>query len=236
LQIYFGDANGKDVFAYQPAKAAALEGHWVTNKPGEPASWAAVAWPDQAAQQNDWELRIPGVLSWLATGTFTGQVKGLKDFALADQPPLLPLLFYGFRAMAGIGFALFFLMAWSVFVWTRGGLSSNRWLMRAWIAATPLGYIAVELGWTVREVGRQPWLIYGVMHTADGASRLPVAAVSYTLLGYLIAYAILFVAVLLFAARILQRGPDLTIALPTTAPPQQQPREGHRADGASREA
>ncbi|HEY5210709.1 MAG TPA: cytochrome ubiquinol oxidase subunit I [Stellaceae bacterium] len=236
LQIYFGDANGKDVFAYQPAKGAALEGHWVTNAPGEPASWAIVAWPDQSTQQNDWEIRIPGVLSWLATGTSGGQVKGLKDFAPADQPPLLPVLFYGFRAMAGIGFALFLLMAWSVVAWARGTLVTNRWLLRAWVASIPLGYIAVDLGWTVREVGRQPWVIYGIMRTADGASRLPVAAVGYTLLGYLVAYVILGIAFVVFALRIIARGPDLTVPLPEFAAPRHQPREGHRDPSAQPEA
>jgi cytochrome d ubiquinol oxidase subunit I len=228
LQIYFGDGSGKSVFATQPAKGAAIEGNWVTNRAGVSADWAAIAWPDQATQRNDWEIRIPGVLSWLATGTLTGQVKGLRDFARADQPPLLPVLFYGFRAMAGIGFALFLLMAWSVIVWIRGRLESDRWLMRAWVAAIPLGYIAVELGWTVREVGRQPWLIYGLLRTADGASRLPVSSVGYTLLGYILAYIVLFAAAMVFAWRILQRGPDLSIALPELVAPQRRSRDGAR--------
>jgi cytochrome bd ubiquinol oxidase subunit I len=218
-QIWLGDGNGKSVFAYQPAKGAAIEGHWTTNAPDTAASWALVAWPDGAAERNDWELRVPGMLSWLATGSWSGQVKGLRDFAPADRPPLLPVLFYGFRAMAGIGFWMFFLMLWSVAVWARGGLapasaSRRRWLWRAWIATLPLGYVAVDLGWTVREVGRQPWIIYGAMRTRDGVSALPVASVSYTLVFYLVAYAILLIAFVLFAWRIVRQGPDLKIALP----------------------
>ncbi len=235
LQIYFGDANGKSVFATQPAKGAAIEGNWATNKPGQSAAWAVVAWPDQAAQRNDWQITVPGMLSWLATRSFTGQVKGLQDFARADQPPLLPVLFYGFRIMAAIGFALFLLMAWSLVAWARGTLASDKWLLRAWVASIPLGYIAVELGWTVREVGRQPWVIYGIMRTVDGASRLPAASVGYTLLGYIVAYIVLFASVVLFAWRILQQGPDLTVPLPLPGTRQNQSRDAHRSDVARRE-
>ncbi len=110
LQIWLGDGSGKAVFAYQPAKGAALEGHWRTNPPGQSAPWALLAWPNQATQGNDWAVEIPDALSLLATGKLTGTVRGLKDFVPEDQPPLLPLIFYAFRAMAGIGFCFFFLM------------------------------------------------------------------------------------------------------------------------------
>jgi len=178
------------------------------------------------------------MLSLLATHSWTGPVKGLSEFAPADQPPLLPLMFYGFRAMAGIGFWMFFLMLWSVVEWARGRLDprhapARRWLWRAWMATIPLGYVAVDLGWTIREVGRQPWVIYGLMRTREGASALPVASVSYTLLGYLIAYAILLITFVLFAWRIVRQGPDLAIP-PPGAPPHDREREGQRA--AAREA
>ncbi len=96
VQIWLGDSSGKAVFADQPAKGAALEGHWNTNPPGTAAPWAIIAWPDKSAQRNDWAVEIPGLLSWLATGTSDGRVAGLRDFAPQDQPPLLPLLFYAF--------------------------------------------------------------------------------------------------------------------------------------------
>jgi cytochrome bd ubiquinol oxidase subunit I len=102
LQIWIGDSSGKVVFKEQPAKGAAIEGYWNTNPPGEAAAWAIVAWPDKAQQRNVWQVTIPGVLSWLATGSLRGQVIGLRDFAPNDQPPLLPLLFYAFRIMAGV--------------------------------------------------------------------------------------------------------------------------------------
>ena len=233
LQIWLGDGSGKSVFVDQPAKGAAIEGHWTTNPPGQAASWAVVGWPDKGAQRNDWEIKIPGLLSFLATGTLTGQVKGLKDFAPRDQPPLLPLIFYAFRAMAAIGFAMFFLMLWTLWSWLRGRLhasnvAANIWLLRAWAVSIPLGYIAVDLGWTVREVGRQPWVIYGLLRTSQGASILPTATVAYSALGYLTIYVGLLATFILFAWRIVREGPDLTLAAPGDGTQQRQPREGHR--------
>jgi cytochrome d ubiquinol oxidase subunit I len=233
VQIWLGDSSGKTVFDDQPAKGAAIEGHWNTNPPGEPASWAVVAWPDPRQQKNDWAVEIPGVLSWLATGRPEGQVIGLRAFAPQDQPPLLPLLFYAFRVMAGIGFALFFLMLWTGWAWLRGRLDplridGNRWLLRAWVAAIPLGYIAVDTGWTVREVGRQPWVIYGLLRTRDAASVLPAASVAFTAAGYLTIDALLLILFVTFAARIVRGGPDLTLSPPEREPGVQEA-AGHRA-------
>ena len=232
VQIWLGDSSGKIVFQEQPAKGAAIEGDWTTNAPGQPASWAVVAWPDKAAQKNDWEIEVPDLLSVLATGSWTGTVRGLREFAPADQPPLLPLIFYAFRVMAGIGFALFFLMLWTGWAWWRGQLRpdrapANRWLLRAWVAAIPLGYVAVDMGWTVREVGRQPWVIYGLLRTSQGASVLPAAAVGYTLLGYLAIYAGLLVAFVVFAWRIVRKGPNLAVRVPGGEVRQQDP-QGRR--------
>lgn len=233
LQIYLGDSSGKEVFADQPAKGAAIEAHWNTNPPGTAADWALLAWPDKGAQRNLFEIDIPDMLSWLATGRFTAQVIGLRAFPPKDQPSALPFIFYAFRIMAGIGFALFLLMAWSLWAWWRGWLrqpaiADNRWLLRAWVAAIPLGYIAVEMGWSVREVGRQPWIIYNILRTAQGASIVPPASVGYTLLGFIVVYSLLFPAFIAFVMRIVQAGPDFTLK-----PPEEEnrigDREGHRA-------
>ena len=139
LQIWLGDSSGTSVFADQPAKGAAIEGHWNTNPPGTGAAWAVVAWPDKARQRNDWAVRIPDLLSVLATRSPTGRVIGLKAFTPRDQPPLLPLIFYAFRIMVAIGFYFFFLVLFSLWAWWRGWLhptvvSANRWLLRAWVA------------------------------------------------------------------------------------------------------
>ena len=233
LQIYLGDSSGKEVFKDQPAKGAAIEAFWNTNAPGTAAPWAFLAWPDKAKQRNAWSVEIPGVLSFLATGKFHAQVTGLKTLPPQDQPQLLPLIFYAFRIMAGIGFALFFLVLWSVGAWWRGWLraeaiATSRWLLSAWVVAIPLGYIAVEMGWTVREVGRQPWVIYNVLRTAQGAAVLPAASVAYTLIGYFVIYAGLLTAFITFAIRIIRKGPDLTLKAPQLETRTEE-REGRRA-------
>lgn len=223
VQIWLGDSAGKVVFAYQPAKGAAIEGHWQTNPPGQGAPWALLAWPDQAAQRNDWAVKIPDVLSLLATSTATGQVKGLSEFPRANQPPLLPLLFYAFRLMVAIGFAMFFLMLWSAWLWWRGELTparieTHRNFLRAWTFAIPLGYIAVEMGWITREVGRQPWVIYGLLRTQDAASALPAGTVTGSLIVYTLVYAVLLVSFVVFAVRLFRAGPDLTEMPPPLHP------------------
>ena len=236
LQIWLGDSSGKLVFRDQPAKGAAIEGDWTTNPPGEGAPWAVVGWPDAAKQRNDWAITVPDLLSVLATDTLTGRVIGLGSIPRDDQPPLLPLIFYAFRVMAGIGILLFLLMLASVIAWSRGWLGpvpgrAARWLLMAWVAAIPLGYIATCCGWIVREVGRQPWIIYGVMRTVQGASRVPAASVGYTLAGFLTIYAVLLTAFLAFAARIIARGPDMAVRVPSRAPLHQE-REGGRLSAA----
>ena len=235
LQIYLGDSSGKSVFKEQPAKGAAIEGHWSTNPPGQPAAWALLAWPDKEEQRNDWQLMIPGALSWLATGSLDGRVVGLHAFPPDDQPPLLPLLFYAFRIMAAIGFALFFLTLWTAWAGLRRKLGTDvvagqKWLLRAWVAAIPLGYVAVDMGWITREVGRQPWVIYGLLRTSDAVSNLPAASVGFTTVGYLLIDSLLLVTFVVYAWRTIRKGPDFTLPVPAREPRRLSP-EGHRASG-----
>jgi cytochrome d ubiquinol oxidase subunit I len=218
LQILLGDLSGNVVARHQPAKLAAMEAHWETNRSGEGAPWVALAWPDRERQTNAWALEIPYGLSLLTTHSTTGEVVGLRDFPRHDQPPVA-LPFYAFRLMIVIGFALAFLMLWSVWSWGRGQLSAERIgrqrrLLRAWVAAAPLGYLAVEAGWITREVGRQPWVVYGLMRTEEAATPLPAAVVAASLGGYALVYGLLLLGYLFFARRIIRQGPDLTSPLP----------------------
>jgi cytochrome bd ubiquinol oxidase subunit I len=216
VQIWLGDASGQDVFATQPAKGAAIEGHWRTNAPGTSASWSLLAWPDRAKQGNDWSLEVPGMLSVLATHSLHGQVKGLSDISVADQPPMLPLLYYAFRAMTGVGFLLMLLALWTAYTAykVRGrpdALLAQRKLLLAWVLAIPLPYIAVECGWIVREVGRQPWIIYGLMRTKDAVSGVPASAVSASMVMFSLFYVVLITSFFIFAGKWLRYGPDLML-------------------------
>ena len=219
LQVWIGDSSGGEVFKDQPAKGAAIEGHWTTNKPGEGAPWALVAWPNQAAQKNDWALELPDMLSVLATHTATGKVIGLHDIPVADQPPMLPLLFYAFRVMVGIGFWFVFLAFWTAWIWrkTRGkveALLAHRKLLWAWVLSIPLPYVAVEMGWTVREVGRQPWIVYGLLRTEQAASALSPFTVGASMAMFAGFYLLLFASFFVFARRWLRAGPDMTLEPP----------------------
>ncbi|CAG9234430.1 Cytochrome d ubiquinol oxidase subunit I [Paraburkholderia sabiae] len=219
LQIWLGDSSGVSVFETQPAKGAAIEGHWHTNAPGTGASWSLLAWPDQKAQRNDWSLEVPGMLSVLGTHSLHGQVKGLTDFKREDQPPMIPLLYYAFRVMAGIGFCFMLLAFWTAYALrkARGSLDAllaRRKLLLAWVLCIPLPYVAVEAGWIVREVGRQPWVVYGLLRTSQAASTVAPSSVSLSMAMFFAFYVVLLVTFFVLARRWLRKGPDVTSVPP----------------------
>ena len=234
LQVFLGDSSGLTVIEHQPAKAAAFEGHWVTNAPGVPAQWVALAWPDRAAQDNRWEIKVPYMLSILSTHTLRGRVAGLRDFAVSDQPPVA-LPFYAFRIMVLLGVAMILLVAWALWKWLRNGLgvenaAKHRLFWTLWLCALPAGFIASDCGWIVRETGRQPWIIYGLMRTSDGVSPVGAGAAGTSLALFIIAYAVLLGLFVLFTRRILQKGPDLASPLPERPGPRAAA-GGETADG-----
>ncbi|MGZ6275170.1 MAG: cytochrome ubiquinol oxidase subunit I [Syntrophales bacterium] len=212
LQIWLGDGAGRGAYEYDPAKLAAFEAHWQTNPQGRGAPFIVIAWPDPEKQDNRWSIEIPNLLSILTTHTLTGQVRGLREFPREDQPPVA-IPFYAFRIMVAIGTALFLLMLWSLWVWRKGGFDAPRvagqkWLLRAWMAALPLSYLALETGWVTREMGRQPWVIHGLLRTGDAASRIPAGTVAGSLTAFALVYTFLAVLFFIFARRIIARGPD----------------------------
>lgn len=212
LQIYLGDGSGGSVYRHQPAKLAAIEANWHTNPPGQGAPWKMLAWPNSSKQDNDWEIDIPYGLSLIATHSPTGKVMGLREFPVNEQPPVLAP-YYAFRVMILIGTLLFFLMLWSIWVWLRGGLAperigSRRRLLSAWIWAIPLSYLAMEAGWITREIGRQPWALYGLLRTDESATMMPASTVGTSLGVFSFLYPLLFILFLVFAARLLAKGPE----------------------------
>lgn len=214
LQIFLGDAAGRTVAVYQPTKSAAMEAHWTTNPPGTSASWALVAWPNKQAQDNSWEIKIPYVLSILDTHSLTGQVLGLKQFSVDHQPPVA-IPFYAFRLMVILGITMLLLILWSLWKWRRktlvvSAISKNRRFWSLWTYALPIGFIATYLGWTVREVGRQPWIIYNVMLTKDGVSPINAHVTAVSLSLFICVYVSLLVLFIYFASRVIRKGPDMT--------------------------
>ncbi|MBN8776365.1 cytochrome ubiquinol oxidase subunit I [Thiomonas arsenitoxydans] len=214
LQIFIGDSAGSSLAETQPAKLAAIEAHWHTNKPGEGAPWALLAIPNQKEQKNDWALEIPDGLSMIVTKTMTGKVVGLDHFKPQDQPPVW-IPFYGFRVMVAAGVFVAFMAFWTLWMlWrkrermTAARISENKWLLRGWLLAVPAIYAAVEAGWMTREVGRQPWIVYGMMRTSQGVSNLPADTVLWSLAMYMLFYGVIGVTAFVFAARMIRKGPS----------------------------
>ncbi len=221
LQIYVGHLSAEQVYHHQPTKLAAMEAHWETSPAGQPADWSFLALPDDKAETNRWEIKVPNGLGYILEfkENLSEPVQGLKDFALGDRPHMVGLIYYSFRIMSGIGFFLAGLMLISTLQWLRGKLAPDaigqqRWLMAAWMFAAPLGYIAVESGWIVRCVGRQPWTVYGQIRTVDAVSNLPPSNVLTSLLGFAAVYTLLLTCTLFFGSRIIRQGPDLTRPVP----------------------
>lgn len=231
-QVVVGDLVGANLAHTQPAKLAAIEAHWDTNKPGEGAPWSVLAVPDEEAGRNRWALEIPNVLSLIVTRDPHGEVRGLNEFAPEDRPPVW-LPYYAFRLMVACGLFMLAVAAWSVLAWRRGwlqpqALSAQRWLLRAWLACLPAVYLAMEAGWVVREVGRQPWVVYGLMRTSEGAARLPAAQVQWSLLSFMLLYAVIGATAVWLAVRLVRKGPDLTLPPP---PEPQLPGQGAQPGG-----
>ncbi len=212
LQIMLGHGSGIAVSEHQPAKLAAIEAHWDTNPPGEGAPWNILAWPDPENQRNKWALEVPYALSLITTNSLTGEVKGLREFPPEDQAPVL-ITFYSLRIMILSGVLLMGIVLWTLLAWRKGELVPerivhNKRLLLAWMAGVPLSYLAMQTGWMTREVGRQPWIIYGMMRTSEAATILPEWTVWSSLIIFGILYPLVFLLFLIFARRILNRGPD----------------------------
>lgn len=178
LQPLSGDISAKDIAKRQPAKLAAMEAHFHTEKG---ASFIVGGIPDTKNEKVDYAIKIPKVLSFLATGDFNGEVQGLDKVAPENRPPVA-VTHYSFQIMIGLGVLMMALAVIYFFaLWKKKEWLSSIWLMKLFVWATPLGFIALEAGWTVTEVGRQPWIIYGVMRTADAVTPMPGIIYSFYL-------------------------------------------------------
>jgi cytochrome d ubiquinol oxidase subunit I len=210
LQLVIGDLHGLNTREHQPAKIAAVEAHWETQKA---APLILFAWPDVEAETNHYEVAIPRLGSLVLTHEWEGEVQGLKAFPREDRPnPIIP--FFAFRVMVGIGMIMIALGAIGAVLWLRGRLYSSRWFLRAMVWASPLGFIAVLSGWFVAEVGRQPFTVYGVLRTADSVSPVTGGKVLTSLILFVLAYGVVFGAGVYYIARLIARGPEATPPVP----------------------
>jgi cytochrome d ubiquinol oxidase subunit I len=177
LQPVSGDLSAKDVARRQPAKLAAMEAHFHTEAP---ASLIVGGIPNETTQQVDYAIKLPGMLSFLAHGNFDAEVTGLDKIAPENHPPVA-VTHYAFQVMVGIGMFMMLLSILFFITLKKKHWLEKKWFLRFFAIATPLGFIAVEAGWTVTEVGRQPWIIYGIMRTQDAVTPMPGIAYSFYL-------------------------------------------------------
>jgi cytochrome d ubiquinol oxidase subunit I len=192
LQPISGDLSAKAVARLQPAKLAAMEAHFETSAR---APLLVGGWPDMETGEMRYAIRIPGGLSFLAFGDFDAEVRGLREFP-RDEWPHVPIVHTAFQIMVALGTYLALVSLWAGWVaWRRGQVSDDRRLLGAITLAAPMGFIAIEAGWTVTEVGRQPWIIYGVIRTADAVTPMPglvypfaVFTVLYCFLGVIVGW------------------------------------------------
>jgi cytochrome bd ubiquinol oxidase subunit I len=210
LQVLLGDLHGLNTLEHQPMKVAAMEGHWETA--GE-VPLLLFAWPDQAQAMNHFELKVPKLGSVILTHDPQGVVRGLNEVPPQDRPPVA-IVFWSFRIMVGCGLVMLALTAWGLLRWWRGRLAKDGIYLRLLLLSGPLGFIAVLAGWVTTEVGRQPWVVHGVLRTEHAASIVPTASVAASLTGFILVYGVLFYAFARFFAHLVRKGPQSSAAEP----------------------
>lgn len=211
LQVVIGDLHGLHTSKHQPAKLAAIEAHWDGSKP---APLVLFAWPDEDEERNRYSLEIPHLGSILITHELDGLFPGLKDFAPEDRPPVAPV-FFMFRVMVGIGFLLLGVALVGAWLWWRKRLWDARWFLRPLKHSWPLGFIAILAGWMVTEIGRQPWVAYGILRTADAVSPVATGSVATSLALFVIVYAVIFPVGIWYIYTLMKKGPKVA---PTPEP------------------
>jgi cytochrome d ubiquinol oxidase subunit I len=210
LQAVLGDLHGLNTLEHQPQKLAAMEGLW------ESGAAAAVIFgiPDEKLEKNHFEIAIPKLGSYYLTHDWEGRVEGLKHFAKEDRPPVLQV-FASFRLMIGMWLVMLGLTVWAWFLAWRGRLFTSPAYLRAANWSIPVGYIAVTAGWVTTEVGRQPWVVYGHLRTADAVTpMLRGGDVIVSLLLYIVAYVVIFGFGTYYLAKLVQRGVPADLPAP----------------------
>jgi cytochrome bd ubiquinol oxidase subunit I len=215
LQIVAGDLHGLNTLEHQPAKIAAMEGHYETQR-GAPLILFGI--PDDEAEVTRYAVEVPLLGSLILTHSTDGEVKGLKEWAPGERPRSF-LIFWTFRLMVAIGFAILGLAIWAVIRRFRGGLHTSRRLLWASVIMGPMGFVAVLAGWITTEVGRQPWTVYGLLTTADSVAPLQVEAVASSLVAFIVVYFAIFGAGTFYILRLMSRsvegGPTIEVLGPT---------------------
>lgn len=205
VQALIGDAHGLNTLQHQPAKIAAIEGHW-ENPPGEATPLVLFGVPDMAAETTRYKVEIPYLGSLILTHSLDKQVPALKSFPKADRPDST-LIFWSFRVMAGLGMLMVLTGVVSAWLRWRGRLYQCRPFLWLALAMGPSGLIAILAGWVTTEVGRQPWVVYGLQRTRDAVSAHGELHMSVSLLAFIVVYSAVFGVGYLYLVRLIKKGP-----------------------------
>ncbi|MGH8434698.1 MAG: cytochrome ubiquinol oxidase subunit I [Pseudomonas sp.] len=205
IQAVIGDFHGLNTLKHQPAKIAAIEGHW-ENIGDEPTPLILFGWPDMQAEQTRFKLEIPALGSLILTHSLDQQVPALKEFPAEDRPNST-IVFWSFRLMVGLGMLMILTGLWSLWLRARGRLYQSKPFLYLTLWMGPSGLIAILAGWFTTEVGRQPWVVYGLMRTAEASSGHSFAQLSLTLTLFVVVYFALFGVGLGYMMRLVRKGP-----------------------------
>lgn len=212
-QIVMGDEAGLIDYQYQPVKTAAMEGNWHTQK-GAPL--VLIAYPDMQQEKNRWEISIPHVASLINTHQWDGVLPGLTSVPRSERP-FVPIVFYSFRVMVGLGVVMLLFSLWALFLRWRRKIYESKLFLKFAVLCGPIGFIALIAGWFTAETGRQPWVVYGLLRTSDAASHVSMHNVAISLILIIIVYGIIFgYFYFLYFGRVVSKGPDsgATVKMP----------------------
>jgi len=204
LQLLLGDQHGLNTLAHQPIKVAAMEAHWDSSTPGD---FEIFAWPDEHNETNRFAISVPHGSSLVLTHEWNGLFPGLKDVPPQDRPPVKNV-FFGFRIMLAAGFYMIAAALVGAFLLWRGRLFEARWYLNIVAHTWWVGFVGVIAGWVVTESGRQPWIVQGILRTADAVSPVPGGSVAATLILFVVIYLLVFSFGIYFINRLIERGPE----------------------------
>ena len=216
VQVVVGDAHGLNTLEHQPAKIAAIEGHW-ENKPGEASPLVLFGLPDMAAETTRYSIEVPYLGSLILTHSLDKQIPALKSFAKEDRPNST-IIFWSFRVMAGLGMLMLACALLALVLRRNAALYRNRAFLWFALLMGPSGLIALLAGWFTTEVGRQPWVVYGMLRTTDAASNHSALQMSMTLAAFVLIYFSVFTVGIGYMMRLVRKGPTSHEELP---PPDQ---------------
>jgi cytochrome d ubiquinol oxidase subunit I len=206
IQAAVGDMHGLNTLKHQPAKIAAIEGHWEAHGSGA-LPLLVIGWPDMEREETRFAVAIPRLGSLILTHTLDGQISGLKSFAPKDRPNAT-VLFWSFRIMVGLGMLMILLGLWSLLLRRGGRIFRHRGFLRFALCMGPAGLVALLAGWVTTEMGRQPWVVYGLMRTADAMTPHSVPQLTLTLTLFVVSYLFVFGVGIAYMLRLVRKGPQ----------------------------